>query len=191
MTAFQSNSESELIGRIHQAPTSHVAFILINPGALTHSSVALRDALLGVRIPFIEVHISNVAAREPFRRHSYLADIAIGSIVGLGALGYELALRAAAHLSTHARKQPQYPGAPLMDIRKVKKLIELLEESGIAEIEITEGEEGVRISRFPKAGRHMMPRLRWTPDAGATAEPAAASAAPVAAPVPEAPRATP
>ncbi|MCB1790478.1 MAG: type II 3-dehydroquinate dehydratase [Gammaproteobacteria bacterium] len=92
---FQSNAEGALIDRIHQAGVDGVDFILINPAALTHTSVALRDALLGVRIPFIEVHLSNVHAREPFRHHSYLSDVAVGVISGLGAQGYELALSAA------------------------------------------------------------------------------------------------
>lgn len=92
---FQSNAEHEIIERIHGATADGVAFILINPGALTHTSVALRDALLGVGIPFIEVHISNVFAREPFRAHSYLSDIAVGVISGLGVQGYELAMHAA------------------------------------------------------------------------------------------------
>ena len=83
--------------RIHAARAEDIAFILINPAAFTHTSVALRDALLGVGIPFIEVHLSNVFAREPFRHHSYLADIAVGIISGLGAQSYELALRAADH----------------------------------------------------------------------------------------------
>jgi 3-dehydroquinate dehydratase-2 len=97
LSAFQSNSEAELIGRIHQAPAGHVAFIIFNPAGLTHTSIALRDALLAVKIPFIEVHLSNVHARESFRRHSYFSDIAVGTIAGLGAIGYELALRAATH----------------------------------------------------------------------------------------------
>ncbi|MCG6966776.1 MAG: type II 3-dehydroquinate dehydratase [Chromatiaceae bacterium] len=92
---FQSNAESALIDRIHRAGSDRVHFILINPAALTHTSVALRDALLGVKIPFIEVHLSNVFAREPFRHHSYLSDVAVGVISGLGAHGYELALAAA------------------------------------------------------------------------------------------------
>lgn len=92
--SFQSNSESDLVNRV-QAAGGQTDFILINPGALTHTSVALRDALLAVGIPFIEIHISNVHAREEFRRHSYFADIAVGTITGLGPLGYELALRAA------------------------------------------------------------------------------------------------
>ncbi|MET0498239.1 MAG: type II 3-dehydroquinate dehydratase [Steroidobacteraceae bacterium] len=97
LSAFQSNSESELIARIHEAPGSHVAFIIFNPAAFTHTSVALRDALLAVKIPFIEVHLSNVHAREPFRQHSYFSDVAVGTITGLGGMGYELALRAANH----------------------------------------------------------------------------------------------
>jgi len=92
---LQSNAEYELIERIHAARAEGIDFIIINPAAFTHTSIALRDALLGVQIPFIEVHLSNVHARETFRHHSYLADVAIGSIVGLGALGYELALQAA------------------------------------------------------------------------------------------------
>ena len=92
---LQSNAEYELIERVHAAGAEGIDFIIINPAALTHTSIALRDALLGVNIPFIEVHLSNVHAREPFRQHSYLADVAVGSIVGLGALGYELALQAA------------------------------------------------------------------------------------------------
>jgi 3-dehydroquinate dehydratase-2 len=95
LQTFQSNSEGELIDRVHRARTEQVAFILINPAALTHTSVALRDALLGVALPFIEVHLSNVHARESFRHHSYFSDIAAGVIVGLGSLGYELALQAA------------------------------------------------------------------------------------------------
>jgi len=103
LSAFQSNSEVELIERIHQAPAGHVAFIIVNPAGFTHTSVALRDALLAVRIPFVEVHLSNIQAREPFRRHSYFSDVALGTITGLGAVGYELALRAAAH---HLAAQP-------------------------------------------------------------------------------------
>ena len=95
MQFLQSNAEYELIERVHAAGTEGIDFIIINPAAFTHTSIALRDALLGVNIPFIEVHLSNVYARESFRQHSYLADVAVGSIVGLGALGYELALQAA------------------------------------------------------------------------------------------------
>ena len=92
---YQSNAEHELIGRIHQARDEQVAMILFNPGAFTHTSIALRDALAAVAIPFVEVHLSNVHAREPFRRHSYLADIAVGVICGFGADSYRLALEAA------------------------------------------------------------------------------------------------
>jgi 3-dehydroquinate dehydratase-2 len=101
LSAFQSNAEAELINRIHEAPATHVAFIIFNPAAFTHTSVALRDALLAVKIPFIEVHLSNVYAREPFRHRSYFSDVAVGTITGLGPVGYELAVRAAAqHLTT-------------------------------------------------------------------------------------------
>ncbi len=92
---FQSNAEHELIERIHHAGAGGVAFIVINPAAFTHTSVALRDALLATGIPFIEVHLSNVHAREPFRHRSYLSDVAVGVITGLGSQGYELALAAA------------------------------------------------------------------------------------------------
>ena len=94
LEVFQTNSESALVDRIQQA-AGVVDFILLNPGALTHTSVALRDALLAVAIPFIEIHLSNVYAREEFRRHSYVSDVAVGVITGLGALGYQLALQAA------------------------------------------------------------------------------------------------
>ena len=96
LLAFQSNAEHELVDRVHAARSDGTAFVIINPGAFTHTSVALRDALAGVRIPFIEVHLSNTYAREAFRHHSYFSDIAVGCIVGLGAQGYELAVRAAA-----------------------------------------------------------------------------------------------
>lgn len=92
---LQSNSESALIDRIHAARDDGTVFILFNPAAYTHSSVALRDALLGVAIPFIEIHLSNVHQREPFRQHSYFSDVAAGVITGLGAQGYELGLQAA------------------------------------------------------------------------------------------------
>lgn len=95
LNCVQSNAEAELIQHIHQAVDDKVRFILINPAAFTHTSVALRDALSGVAIPFIEIHLSNVHAREAFREHSYFSDIAVGVISGLGALGYELALNAA------------------------------------------------------------------------------------------------
>ena len=96
LLAFQSNSEGALIDRIHVA-AGNTAMILFNPGGYTHTSIALRDALLAVSIPFIEVHLSNVHAREPFRHHSYFSDIAAGTITGFGPLGYELALEAALH----------------------------------------------------------------------------------------------
>lgn len=93
--SFQSNAEHELVDRVQALASSPVDFAIVNPGAFTHTSIALRDALLAVAVPFIEVHLSNVHAREPFRQHSYFSDIAVGSIVGLGAQGYELALSAA------------------------------------------------------------------------------------------------
>ena len=92
---FQSNSEAELVNRVQAAKGDGTSFIVINPAAFTHTSIALRDALAAVRIPFIEVHLSNVHAREAFRRHSYFSDLVAGVIAGLGALGYELALEAA------------------------------------------------------------------------------------------------
>ena len=95
LDCFQSNSETALIEKIHQAGAENINFILINPGGFTHTSVALRDALAAVEIKFIEVHLSNTHAREPFRQHSYFSDLAIGVICGLGAIGYELALQAA------------------------------------------------------------------------------------------------
>jgi 3-dehydroquinate dehydratase-2 len=96
LLAFQSNAEHELIERVHKARAEGVAFLIVNPGAFTHTSVALRDAVLASGVPFIEVHLSNTQAREAFRRHSYFSDIAVGVIVGLGAFGYEAAVRAAA-----------------------------------------------------------------------------------------------
>jgi len=96
LLTFQSNAEHELLERIHRARSEGVAFLIVNPGAFTHTSIALRDALLGVGLPFIEVHLSNTHAREAFRRHSYISDIAVGVICGLGAFGYEAAVRAAA-----------------------------------------------------------------------------------------------
>ena len=92
VTCIQSNAEHELVDAVHQAKSLQVDYILINPGAFTHTSIALRDALLGVAIPFIEVHISNVHAREEFRHHSYLSDVAVGVIAGLGSKGYDFAL---------------------------------------------------------------------------------------------------
>jgi 3-dehydroquinate dehydratase-2 len=100
---FQSNAEHELVERIQQASREQVSFIIFNPAAYTHTSIALRDALLGVGLPFIEVHLSNVFARERFRHHSYLSDVAVGVISGLGAQGYDLAIQAAdRHLATRA-----------------------------------------------------------------------------------------
>ena len=95
LSCFQSNHEGALIDRVHAARTDGTQFILINPGAFTHTSIALRDALAAVAIPFIELHLSNVHAREAFRRHSYFSDLAVGVIVGFGAESYSLALEAA------------------------------------------------------------------------------------------------
>jgi 3-dehydroquinate dehydratase-2 len=95
LECFQSNAESELIERIQQAGEEQLASIIINPAALGHSSIALRDALLATGVPFIEIHISNIFAREKFRHHTYLSDVASGVIVGFGVRGYELALSAA------------------------------------------------------------------------------------------------
>ena len=92
LEAFQSNSEAELVGKVQSLAGNRADFILINPAAFTHTSVSLRDALSAVKIPFIEVHLSNVHAREAFRHHSYFSDIAVGVICGLGAQGYSLAL---------------------------------------------------------------------------------------------------
>lgn len=89
---FQSNAESALIDRVQQTMSDSTNFIIINPAAYTHTSVALRDALVAVKLPFIEVHLSNIYSREPFRQHSYFSDLAVGVISGLGAKGYELAL---------------------------------------------------------------------------------------------------
>lgn len=95
LQTLQSNAEYELIDRVHDAKQEGVDFIIINPAAFTHTSVALRDALLAVDIPFIEVHLSNVHSREAFRHHSYFSDVAVGVICGLGSQGYDLALNAA------------------------------------------------------------------------------------------------
>lgn len=108
LASFQSNAEHELIGRIHEARNDGTAFILINPAAFTHTSVALRDALAAVTIPFIEVHLSNPYAREMFRRHSYLSDLAVGVIAGFGADSYHHALEAAI-----ARLQKPSPNPPV------------------------------------------------------------------------------
>lgn len=95
LESFQSNAEHDLINKIQAARTNNTDFIIINPAAFTHTSVAIRDALAAIDIPFIEVHLSNVQSRETFRHHSYLSDIAFGVICGLGSQGYELALQAA------------------------------------------------------------------------------------------------
>jgi 3-dehydroquinate dehydratase-2 len=97
LVTFQSNAEHALIDRVQAARADGTAFILINPAAFTHTSIALRDALAAVALPFIEVHLSNVHAREAFRRHSYFSDLAVGVITGFGAHGYRLALDAALH----------------------------------------------------------------------------------------------
>jgi 3-dehydroquinate dehydratase-2 len=97
LETYQSNHEGELIDRVQKAKKDGVSFIIINPGGFTHTSVALRDALAGVAIPFIEVHLSNIHQREEFRKHSYFSDLAMGVICGLGAHGYELALNTIQH----------------------------------------------------------------------------------------------
>jgi 3-dehydroquinate dehydratase II len=109
LVAFQSNAEHELIDRVQTARANGIAFGIINPGGFTHTSVALRDALLGVKLPFIELHLSNTFSREKFRHHSYFSDIAVGCIVGLGAHGYELAVMAAAE---RIRAQTQTDARP-------------------------------------------------------------------------------
>ncbi|MGH8373585.1 MAG: type II 3-dehydroquinate dehydratase [Gammaproteobacteria bacterium] len=102
LDTLQSNHEGALIDRIQAARNDNTGFILFNPGGYTHTSVALRDALAAVRLPFIEIHLSNIHAREPFRQRSYFSDLAVGTITGLGAQGYELALLAAhQYLHTH------------------------------------------------------------------------------------------
>ena len=95
LLTLQSNAEHELIARIHEASDEGIDFLIFNPAAFTHTSIALRDAVLAARVPFIEIHLSNVHAREPFRHHSYFSDIAEGVISGLGSRGYDLALTAA------------------------------------------------------------------------------------------------
>ena len=97
LTCFQSNAEHQLIDRVQQAAGDGIDFIILNPGAFTHTSVALRDAFLAVRIPFIEIHLSNTFAREEFRQHSYFSDIASSCLFGFGAFGYELAVQAAGY----------------------------------------------------------------------------------------------
>jgi len=102
LSCFQSNAESELVDRVQQARDDGTQFIIINPAAFTHTSVALRDALAAVAIPFIEVHLSNVFAREPFRKDSFFSDLAVGVISGLGAVGYEFAVRFALNHNNQA-----------------------------------------------------------------------------------------
>jgi 3-dehydroquinate dehydratase-2 len=108
LACFQSNGEHAIIERIQKAAADKVEFILLNPGAFSHTSIAIRDALLGTGIPFIEIHLSNIFAREEFRHHSYLSDIAAGCMFGLGALGYELAL-----LAAHAKLKDGALAAPV------------------------------------------------------------------------------
>jgi 3-dehydroquinate dehydratase-2 len=93
LEVFQSNHEGALIERVHSAKKQGIAWIIVNPGGLTHTSVALRDAFAGAAIPFVEVHLSNIYAREAFRHHSYFSDLAVGTICGLGSRGYDLALQ--------------------------------------------------------------------------------------------------
>ena len=113
LVAFQSNAEHALVDRVHAAAAEQVDFIIINPAAFTHTSVALRDALLGVAIPFIEVHLSNVHSRERFRHRSFFSDVAVGVILGLGVLGYELAIQAAdAHLLASAAGEREKKNGP-------------------------------------------------------------------------------
>jgi 3-dehydroquinate dehydratase-2 len=112
LVAFQSNSEAELIGRIHGAAADGIQFLIFNPGAFTHTSIALRDAVLAVRLPFLEIHLSNTKAREAFRHQSYFSDIAVGVITGLGAFGYELAVRAAARQLDRPALQPAKASPP-------------------------------------------------------------------------------
>lgn len=100
LEARQSNSETTLIDWIHQAPANEIHYLIFNPAAFTHTSIALRDALLAVKLPFIEVHLSNIHAREPFRHQSYFSDIALGTITGFGSQSYELALQALIQILT-------------------------------------------------------------------------------------------
>ncbi len=114
--SFQSNHEGALVDRVQSAPQSGVAFMVINPAAFTHTSVALRDALAAVAVPFIEVHLSNIHRREPFRHHSYLSDLAVGVIAGLGPIGYRLALEAA----IESLRSADAPASPLPSSRAPK-----------------------------------------------------------------------
>jgi len=104
LLSFQSNAEHALVERVQTARTESVTFIIINPAAFTHTSIALRDALTATQIPFIEIHLSNIFSRESFRKESYFSDIAIGVISGLGAVGYELALAAAINYLDTSKK---------------------------------------------------------------------------------------
>lgn len=105
ITTFQSNAEHALIDRIHQAHNEKIDAIILNPAAFTHTSIALRDALLAVSIPFVEVHLSNIFKREPFRQHSYFSDIAIGVVSGFGGQGYRCALRYLLEATVHERER--------------------------------------------------------------------------------------
>ena len=181
LESFQSNHEGALVERIHAAREQGVRAIIINPAAYTHTSVALRDALAAVSIPFVEVHLSNVHAREPFRHHSYFSDLAVGVISGLGHRGLFAGARISCSTNSilnrpaECRRLPRIDArqkGDFMDLRKLKKLIDLVQESGISELEVTEGEERVRIAKHYGA---------------AVAAPvqhyAAPTAAPIAAPV--------
>lgn len=112
LETFQSNHEGALVDRIQSAPAAGVEFIVINPAAFTHTSIALRDALAAVAVPFIEVHLSNIHRREPFRHHSYLSDLAAGVIAGFGPIGYRLALQAAIESLRSADTHPAGRSAP-------------------------------------------------------------------------------
>jgi 3-dehydroquinate dehydratase II len=122
LVAFQSNSEADLVNRIQQAAKERVDFIIINPAGYTHTSVAMRDALSAVRIPFVEVHLSNVFARESFRRESFFSDIAVGVISGLGGKGYELALEFALDRGVPHRLSPQRPQTGLLTRKRSRRL---------------------------------------------------------------------
>jgi 3-dehydroquinate dehydratase-2 len=105
LSSFQSNAEHELIGKVQEAPSQGIDFIIINPAALTHTSIGLRDALQAVGIPFVEIHLSNIHAREAFRKESFFSDIAVGVISGFGPVGYELALRAAVNYLEKVKRE--------------------------------------------------------------------------------------
>ena len=165
VTCIQSNAEHELVDAVHQAKLLEVDFIVINPGAFTHTSIALRDALLGVAIPFIEVHLSNVHAREEFRHHSYLSDVAVER-TGAIAIGFNW-----------------LSGSVNMDLRKIKKLIELVEESGVTELEVSSGDESIRIAMATTGVQAMAPAVSVpvaAPKDAAPASPAQTLKAPMA-----------